>query len=189
MTCDELEKASVALVLKRIGALVDSNGLLITNQSGVSITTEFPTVGFTEAVSDGTEFGVLTTRNNVGFHIYRGESNNERKTPCVVLSSTSCDMDIDSGNDMCQLDVDVMVPADDHEGQADQIALADAANDAIGNIFRSDDLQDQLNQFAGPLFSAIGVASISGSRFNVERTNVHRTSLQILAANSNLVTA
>lgn len=188
MTCEELEKAAVPLVLSRIGALIDEDGLVIVDEDGDEIVTEFPTVAYLLGVSDGTEFGTLNDKQEVAFHIYRGQNNGERKTPSVVISCDESHMDIDSGNDLCQLEVDVLIPADDHEGQEDQIDLAHKARDAMTNIFRNSDLADHLNAFSGPLFSAIGVESVANGRLTVERTFIHRLSINILAANCNLVT-
>jgi hypothetical protein len=168
MLCHELERAIHAHLASCAGYLSGE-----VDQSISALTSNDPA----EAV------------NFPGFtlHFYRGETNDERKLPCVIVSCPSGDGELTTGNETCEVETTVVYAADAATENPAPIDKIKEVSDAVIWFLMRKDIVDQINQFAGDHLTVQGVVGHGRRRFVEGRTVAHAVTLQLYAANTNLI--
>jgi hypothetical protein len=184
--CAAAETAILSYIRSNVGELITES------MQGIGLNHEFPVIGYSESISDGTEFGTLNFSSGISFAFYRGESEESMRYPCVIVAVEQGQKDVATGNTTLQASVMIKAPSSSWSGQSSQTKLLKAASDAIINLMHRDDLESEetgINRFANDRFTYIGASSYEEAKGREgEDLFTHTVSITFEAAERNLIT-
>lgn len=153
MICHQVESTAKAYLVAVTGALARSAGDPLVDDDGWSLVAS--PEGMPGYAASGRSVAMETTGVPVDaglvFYFYLGENNTDIKHPCAIVSASSGEADIETGNETVELTVAVKVPAVPYRDAAGlettPLVTALEISEAIYNALFRSDACDYLNLY------------------------------------------